>query len=76
MRLVYYHMLELEEITYKDMSNRYAISSYTWAADEVTFQEYSSGTKKVQHKQDYHKVVRTCSQARKDGIDCAWIDTW
>lgn len=75
MRLINTHTLELEEPTYKDMSFQYAILSHTWGADEVTFQQYSSGHETVRDKEGYRKIAWTCSQALEDGIDYAWVDT-
>ncbi|KAF2167935.1 hypothetical protein M409DRAFT_36518 [Zasmidium cellare ATCC 36951] len=66
------HSLALDSVT-GSQDVKYAILSHTWGEGEVTFQEVFSG--KASKKKGYQKVVNTCRQALKDGIDRVWIDT-
>jgi hypothetical protein len=54
----------------------YAILSHTWGSDndEVTYQDMSSGTGK--EKAGYNKIRFCGNQAKKDGIEFFWIDTY
>ena len=51
----------------------YAILSHTWDDGEVSFQDMSSPDRFV--KRGYEKITRTCSLAREDGLEFAWLDT-
>lgn len=76
MRLINTHTFKPEDHVHEDMRDEYAILSHTWGADEVTFQEYSSGCPSMQQKKGYRKIEYTCLEAVKDGISYAWVDTW
>ncbi|KAI1099552.1 HET-domain-containing protein [Jackrogersella minutella] len=51
----------------------FAILSHTWGEDEVTAQMYSNP--EVKSRKGYKKIDYLCHQARKDGLQYAWIDT-
>src|ERR1700743_3502661 len=53
----------------------YAILSHTWGAneDEVTFKDFSEGTK--ESKPGYDKIRFCAEQSRRDGLQYFWIDT-
>ena len=51
----------------------YAILSHTWDEGEVSFQDMSSADRFV--KRGYDKIEHTCSLAREEGFNFAWIDT-
>lgn len=51
----------------------YAILSHTWGREEVIFHDIGiAGTEK---KCGYDKIRRFCAQAKRDGLEYAWIDT-
>ncbi|KAF1847823.1 HET-domain-containing protein [Cucurbitaria berberidis CBS 394.84] len=52
---------------------RYAILTHTWAAEEVTYQEYINGGFEL--KKGYEKIWKTCAIAKAAAIEYAWIDT-
>jgi Heterokaryon incompatibility protein (HET) len=70
MRLLNVHTLQLE--TRK--TEPYAILSHTWADEEVTFEDL--GTDYVTQNAGYQKILRTCAQAKRDGYQYMWIDTY
>ncbi|KAI2783557.1 HET-domain-containing protein [Daldinia loculata] len=51
----------------------FAILSHTWGEDEVTFQMYSGP--EAESRKGYRKIEFMCRQAKKDGLQYAWIDT-
>ncbi|KAI0542006.1 heterokaryon incompatibility protein-domain-containing protein [Xylaria digitata] len=53
----------------------YAILSHTWGADheEISFQELQDG--KIKKGLGQYKFDECCSQASRDGLSYAWIDT-
>lgn len=53
---------------------RYAILSHTWDSDELSFAEFGDLPKRESHP-GFEKIKSTCQQARRDGLDYAWIDT-
>jgi hypothetical protein len=52
---------------------RYAILSYRWGAEEVTFKDLMNGTGKS--KAGYSKIQFCGEQARRDGLQYFWVDT-
>lgn len=72
MRLINTHTLVLEEFVGRHIP-RYAILSHTWEEEEVTYEEYISGSHK--QKRGYDKIRMTCVLAAADGIGYAWVDT-
>ncbi|KAK3988748.1 HET-domain-containing protein, partial [Cladorrhinum sp. PSN332] len=78
MRLINVHTLQLDEFFGSQIPEyQYAILSHTWEEEEVTFQEMQSLTDKpvVRNKRGFSKIELTCDQAKKDGLDWAWVDT-
>ncbi|KAH8586520.1 heterokaryon incompatibility protein-domain-containing protein [Bisporella sp. PMI_857] len=75
MRLINVETLKLEEF-FGDKARPYAILSHTWGDDkeEVSFRDIERG---VINKagNGYIKFERCCTQAKKDGLKYAWIDT-
>ncbi|KAI1103218.1 HET-domain-containing protein [Jackrogersella minutella] len=74
MRLINVETIELHEI--QDpiaLGYRYAILSHTWGRDEVSFQDLEAG--RGPSKQGYEKITLTCEQAKRDGLQWAWVDT-
>jgi hypothetical protein len=53
---------------------KYAILSYTWGRDEVTYEHVYNGTAH-EHEEAYNKVVCAIHQAASDGHRYTWIDT-
>ena len=63
---------------------KYAILSHCWgaAAEEVTFREMESlvsttyfERKKLRQRRGYQKILKSCEQAKKDGLKWLWMDT-
>ncbi|KAK0639376.1 heterokaryon incompatibility protein-domain-containing protein [Cercophora newfieldiana] len=52
----------------------YAALSHTWGKEEVGFDEFRRA-RHIQFWSRFRKIRATCQQARKDGLDYAWIDT-
>jgi Heterokaryon incompatibility protein (HET) len=72
MRLLDVETFQLEEFHGDDVPP-YAILSHTWETEEVLFSDLSNPYFK--HKQGWKKIAYTCSQAKLDGFQYAWIDT-
>ncbi|KAB8200760.1 heterokaryon incompatibility protein-domain-containing protein [Aspergillus parasiticus] len=53
----------------------YAILSHTWGAEEVSFQDIQERQETCKKKKGYEKIIHTCHQALKHGLEYAWIDT-
>jgi hypothetical protein len=51
----------------------YAILSHRWEAEEVTFRDLNDGN--GPGLAGYSKILGLCTQAKKDSLDWAWIDT-
>jgi hypothetical protein len=52
---------------------RYAVLSHTWEAEEVTLADLTDGTGK--EMAGYGKIQFCGEQARRDGLQCFWVDT-
>lgn len=72
MHLLNAHNRSLEHFLDADIP-KYAILSHTWGKDEVSMQDLAKPD--VHLKEGYRKIVCTCDQALRDGLDYAWIDT-
>ena len=72
MRLINIQTLQLEE--FMGRTPPYAILSHTWGAEEVTFQEFHHPGIR-QKKSGFNKIALTCTQAKRDGLKYAWVDT-
>jgi hypothetical protein len=74
MRLINVHTLELEDFTAPPDS--YAILSHTWgkAQDEVSYQDFQDA-KRRKKKPGFAKIEATCTRARENKLDYAWVDT-
>ncbi|KAI0391551.1 heterokaryon incompatibility protein-domain-containing protein [Xylariaceae sp. FL0594] len=72
MRLVNTTSFELDECL-GDTTKEYAILSHTWDDDECTLPDMS-GPRGRQRK-GFKKIEFCCEQARRDGIEWAWVDT-
>jgi hypothetical protein len=65
--------VELEEYVGQANIPAYGILSHTWGNAEVSYEDFRDPAKR--QKLDTSKIDLTCEQARKDGLDYAWIDT-
>lgn len=87
MRLINVSTLELYDFSFSK-SPAYAILSHTWGLEEMTFQEMSAMDRDdqldnqsrrqgrdVRKKKGFEKIVRTCKEAKSDGLEWVWIDT-
>ncbi|KAK1760153.1 heterokaryon incompatibility protein-domain-containing protein [Echria macrotheca] len=73
MRLINTKTLELEDVF--GQPPRYAILSHTWElGGEVSYQDFLRPEVR-ETKSGFNKIKLTCDQARKDGLDYAWVDT-
>jgi hypothetical protein len=73
MRLINVDTLKLEEFFGTNMP-KYAILSHCWAAEEVSFQDWQN-LEIASCKAGFHKIISTCTLAKKDGLEYAWVDT-
>lgn len=71
MWLINIEYMKLEELTPPD-SPAYAISSYTWEDDEVTFQEYRNVDI---DKHGCLKIQKAYQLAQSKGDKYVWVDT-
>jgi len=71
MRLLNTESLRFAEF-YKDVPP-YAILSHTWGQEEVTITQVRNGT--ATQCLGWRKIQYACRQARRDGLQFAWIDT-
>jgi hypothetical protein len=74
MRLLNVHTLKLESF-YEELKPEYAILSHTWGEEEITFAQILKKRKEPLRANGYQKIDFTCKQAKKNGINYAWIDT-
>ena len=72
MRLIQTTTFELAEFFDSDIP-RYAILSHCWGNDEVSLQDFRSGSK--QNSSGYAKIIECCRLARQRGLSWAWVDT-
>jgi hypothetical protein len=61
------------ELVLNPQDVEYAILSHTWGVEEVTFEDMKEPDLAIR-KFGYHKILKTCQQALKDGVHYAWID--
>lgn len=76
MRLINVHTLEIQYFSGTNIP-QYAILSHTWGTNEATFQKWTKRWTRLtqKHRSGFHKVLATCRQARRDGLQYAWVDT-
>ena len=76
MRLLNARNSSLEEFVSEEDIPPYAILSHTWGRDEVRLQEWQQGfTPELEPRLGYQKIVSSCQQALRDGIEWIWADT-
>ncbi|KAI1075543.1 heterokaryon incompatibility protein-domain-containing protein [Whalleya microplaca] len=75
-------LLNIKKMVVESLPNRrvseipdYAIFSHRWGAEEVTFEEFQSGSQDIQHKKGYRKIQKCCEIASSTGFEYIWIDT-
>ena len=71
MRLI--NTITFEQSEFTDETPQYAILSHTWGDEEVTFQDFHSGT--CHDLRGYKKIEYLVEQAKAVGILFVWIDT-
>lgn len=58
---------------------QYAILSHRWEDEEVMFQDWDwtpqNGLVKPRLMKGFYKIDKCCEQARKEGLEYAWVDT-
>lgn len=52
----------------------YAILSHTWEEEEVLLADLQDMTR-ARTKKGFDKIVRSCAQAVRDGLEWCWVDT-
>ena len=76
MKLINVDTFELAETNFTpgDPSNKpYAILSHTWREDEVTYADVQ--TPLCRQKRGWKKIEYTCAEAKRRGLEWAWVDT-
>ncbi|KAL7942592.1 heterokaryon incompatibility domain-containing protein [Trichoderma barbatum] len=73
MRLINAQTLDIEEF-FDLQVPEYAILSHTWADGEISFQEWAD-RKNRRFKPGYQKIIWTCEEAIRDGLQYVWVDT-
>ncbi|KAF5339513.1 hypothetical protein D9758_016362 [Tetrapyrgos nigripes] len=76
MRLLHTSTYELKEFIGLSVPE-YAILSHTWEDEEILFSDLRDAAARdaATQKKGWQKVVGTCEQASKDGLEWVWIDT-
>lgn len=72
MRLINTSSLELLHVV-DSTQETYVVLSHVWGNEEVTFEELSQPASRS--KFGFDKIEKTCSLARQQGFDWAWVDT-
>ena len=70
-RLLDVHTYAFEDS--RSFSAEYAILSHTWGREEVTLEQWRSGSNK--QRAAFMKIIGACEQAKKDGLKYLWVDT-
>ncbi|KAL4062226.1 hypothetical protein J3A83DRAFT_4374755 [Scleroderma citrinum] len=72
---------KIEDLEVLGTGTDYVILSHRWR-NEVDYKEMANLAKLAKKEQDevrgrdgYHKILKSCEQAKKDGFDWIWIDT-
>ncbi|KAK5717379.1 hypothetical protein LTR15_009273 [Elasticomyces elasticus] len=73
LRLIDVRTLRLRRIN--DQALPYAILSHTWGEDEISLQEWDSGTPAAKLREGYSKIVDACRQAKRDRYRWLWADS-
>ncbi|KAI6042838.1 heterokaryon incompatibility protein-domain-containing protein [Pisolithus marmoratus] len=63
-----------------DTVTDYAILSHRWVADEVGYTEIvelakMDGRDEIRGRAGYQKILKSCEQAKNDGLKWLWVDT-
>jgi hypothetical protein len=74
MRLLNHKSLQLEFFT-DEPYPEYAVLSHRWSGTEMNIRDLQDGKASLREV-GYKKMVLTCAQAKADGIDYIWIDTF
>jgi len=72
MRLINTRTLKLHQ--FSSRIPPYAILSHTWGQGEVSFQDFNSVPRR-KRKIGFKKILATCREAQRQGLDYAWVDT-
>ena len=75
MRLLDTKTLTVREFQSEDDYPPYAILSHTWGPPDQECTLQSMAEPSVSSRSGYIKIKYCCEQARKDGLDWAWVDT-
>ena len=73
MRLIQVSNMRLVSFYGSDIPD-YAILSHVWGEEEVSFLDIQD-LDKARARKGYEKIVLSCDQAKKDGLEYVWIDT-
>lgn len=74
MRLIHSESRQLHDFA-PDKIPKYAVLSHTWGDEEVTFADLQRPLSTYEAREGWSKIVLTCQQARRDGLEYAWVDT-
>lgn len=83
MHLIQTRSLEIEAFPFQPPSH-YAILSHTWSDPEFTYRDYQrylrpprlAGDIPIAKRNALQKVESACRQAREDGFDLLWVDSY
>ena len=73
MRLINATTLTIHEFVDADAAPSYAILSHTWGEEECSLRDVQEG--RAVGMKGYAKINHCCSQALKEGLSWAWVDT-
>jgi len=80
MRLLHATHDKIEEVLSEENAEEYVTLSHTWGREEVTFQHWeqllASSRPEIEAMAGYEKIDLCRQQARSDGYDWVWIDTY
>jgi hypothetical protein len=74
MRLLHTTTLKLEQFWDSNNTKPYAVLSYTWEEQEVSFQDIAN-LDSASQLIGYSKIKACCEQAKEQKLEWAWIDT-
>ncbi|KAI1381943.1 heterokaryon incompatibility protein-domain-containing protein [Hypoxylon crocopeplum] len=77
MRLLNTETENIEEFFGEKIPLQYAVLSHRWGDEEVSLQDWLARSSRpdVRAREGFRKIQLCCEQAKKDGIEWAWIDT-
>lgn len=77
MRLINTENGDMKEFIGDKIPSAYAVLSHRWGDEEVSYQDWLARLSRpdVRSRDGFHKIQHCCEQAKREGIDWAWVDT-